>query len=110
MMSNDVKQQTVYSLAITSQSPGISSQKCLLSGLAEIKVSKIILDNAKSTTMKFSTLFDTFNESYNFAPYILADRWDNKSKASTNFSFIQRENSCQNPASNFISKGRLILE
>ena len=42
------------------------------------------------------------NESYNLSPYILAASSDNKSKASTNFSFIQRMDSCQNSLSNFI--------
>ena len=37
----------------------------------------------------------TLNEDYNLPPYILAASSDNKRKASTNFSFIQRMNSCQ---------------
>ena len=52
----------------------------------------------------------TLNESYNLPPYILAASSDNKSKASTKFSFIQRVNSCQISSSNFISKGSLLLE
>ena len=47
----------------------------------------------------------TLNENYNLPPYILAASSDNKSKASTNFSFIQRQNSYQNFSSNFMSKG-----
>ena len=52
----------------------------------------------------------TLNESYNLPPYILAASSDNKSKASTNFSFVQRVNSCQNSSSNFISKRSQLLE
>ena len=42
--------------------------------------------------------------------WILAASSDNKRKASRNFSFVQRENSCQKYSSNFISKGCLLLE
>ena len=52
----------------------------------------------------------TLNESYNLPPYILASSSDYKSKALTNFGFIQRENACQNSSSNFILKGCLRLE
>ena len=38
---------------------------------------------------------NSLNESYNFPPYILAASSHNKIKASTNFSFIQRENASQ---------------
>ena len=48
----------------------------------------------------------THNEIYNLPPYILAVSMDNKSKASTSFSFIQRVNSCQK----FILNGSLLLE
>ena len=37
-------------------------------------------------------------------PYILAGSSGNESKASKNFSFIQKLNACQNSSSNFISK------
>ena len=52
----------------------------------------------------------TLNESYNLPQYILASSLDNKSKASSNFSFIQRVNPCQNTSSNFNSKESLLLE
>ena len=57
-----------------------------------------------------SIIVTTLNESYNLPPYILAASSDNKSKASTNFSFIQRVKSCQNSSSNFISIRPLLLE
>ena len=50
------------------------------------------------------------NESYNLPPYILVASSDNKSKASTNFSSIQRENCYENSSSNYILKGCLLPE
>ena len=50
---------------------------------------------ASHTFISFKTC-NTFKESYNLPLYILEASSDNKSKSSTNFSFIQRMNSCQN--------------
>ena len=66
------------------------------------------IDILKSSEILLLILAYTLNECYNFPPYILAASSDNKSK--TNLSFIQRENSCQNSLSNFISKRCLLFE
>ena len=58
-----------------------------------------------SLSLSSCFLVYTLNRSYNLPPYILAASSNNKSKASTNFSFIQRVKHCQNSLSNFISKG-----
>ena len=84
-----------------------SDDTCSMCSLKKPK--RISLFNGQMDTL-LKLLKTTLNESYNLPPYILAASSDNKNKASTNFSLIQRENDCQNFSSNFISKGSLLLE